>query len=184
MGKTHGRIVLDQHDFSVAPKMPKYLRERSDYDAIPTTHIYKYTPDSQHKIEIPFLDAQHSYERSLEEQRAMEERQQRRQRKNKRQCLVCRKVLKSAGGLEEHTRVKHGNTQSDEAQRDKPSMDKHCPERRMVAASVISPTNENIPPHFVAYDPHLGSLGALCRHQVRCSPVWVSEVSGDGKSGK
>lgn len=33
--------------------MPKYLRERSDYDAIPTTHIYKYTPDSQHKIEIP-----------------------------------------------------------------------------------------------------------------------------------
>lgn len=53
MGKTHRRVVLDQHDFPVAPKMPKYLRERSDYDAIPTTHIYKYTPDSQHKIEIP-----------------------------------------------------------------------------------------------------------------------------------
>lgn len=130
-----------------------------------------------------FVDTQQMNEGYLDEQRTKEERTQQRKRKDPRKCLVCAKVCKSAAGLEQHMLVKHpvsevptppGRTRQETG----PKRNLHCPERQMVAASVISPTNENVPPHFIAYDPHRGSLGGLARHVAKLSPVCLKEVSG------
>jgi uncharacterized Zn-finger protein len=108
-----------------------------------------------------------------------------------RSCAICDKLCKSVEGLVAHHTVKHPDASCTLSRLHKEvrakrkatveveppvPVEEHVPEPIVVSTAITSPINENVPVQFVAYDPHLGSLGDLYRHQVKASPVCVSQV--------